>query len=252
MPTMLEGKVALVTGGGGGIGRETVRVLAELGARVVVADVNLDAAEQTVEQAGGGPELVAVRTDVSDPDSAAAMVAAAVDRFGRLDIAHNNAGVELGGLDLADVDPEQYERVVAVNQRGVYLCMRAEIPQMLAQGSGSIINTASALGTVALPGQSAYVASKHGVIGLTKAAAMEYSARGIRINAVLPGVIQTPMIDEMEALTPGFTDMLLRQHPIGRLGTPTDVANAVAWLGSDLSAFVTASSLVVDGGYSAH
>ena len=147
---------------------------------------------------------------------------------------------------------EQYERLVAVNQRGVFVSMKVEIPQMQKQGSGSIINTASALGIVALPGQSAYIASKHAVIGLTKAAAMEYSTSGIRINAVLPGVIQTPMIEEMEEIMPGFKDMLLKEHPIGRLGLPRDIANAVVWLGSDLSSFVTGSSLVVDGGYSTH
>jgi NAD(P)-dependent dehydrogenase (short-subunit alcohol dehydrogenase family) len=248
----LDGKVAIVTGGGGGIGRETVKVLIENGARVAVADINLDAAQEAAEYSAGGDDVIAVRTDVSDVDSFANLVDTTVARFGRLDIAHNNAGVELGGIDLADVDLAQYERLLAVNQRGVFISMKVEIPQMRKQGSGSIINTASALGLVALPGQSAYIASKHAVIGLTKAAAMEYSAHGIRVNAVLPGVVQTPMIEEMEAISPGFKDMLLKEHPIGRLGTPRDIANAVVWLGSDLSSFVTGSSLVVDGGYSTH
>ena len=250
--TVLDGKVAIVTGGGGGIGRETVKVLIENGARVVVADINSDAAAETADYSGGGDDVIAVRTDVTDLGSVQQLLATTIATFGRLDIAHNNAGVELGGIDLADVDVEQYERLLAVNQRGVFVCMKVEIPQMRAQGSGSIINTASALGVVALPGQSAYIASKHAVIGLTKAAAMEYSAQGVRINAVLPGVVQTPMIEEMEQISPGFKDMLLKEHPIGRLGLPRDIANAVVWLGSDLSSFVTGSSLVVDGGYSTH
>jgi NAD(P)-dependent dehydrogenase (short-subunit alcohol dehydrogenase family) len=248
----LDGKVAIVTGGGGGIGRETVKVLIENGARVAVADINADAANEAAEYSGGGRDVIAVKTDVTDVASFENLVAATVAAFGRLDIAHNNAGVELGGINLADVSVEQYERLLAVNQRGVFVSMKVEIPQMQKQGSGSIINTASALGLVALPGQSAYIASKHAVIGLTKAAAMEYSTSGIRINAVLPGVIQTPMIEEMEQTMPGFKDMLLKEHPIGRLGLPRDIANAVVWLGSDLSSFVTGSSLVVDGGYSTH
>ncbi|HET9649042.1 MAG TPA: glucose 1-dehydrogenase [Microlunatus sp.] len=248
----LDGKVAIVTGGGGGIGRETAKVLIENGARVAVADINADAARETAEYSGGGDDVIAVTTDVTDIASLENLMAATITAFGRVDIAHNNAGVELGGIDLADVDVAQYERLLAVNQRGVFLSMKVQIPQMRKQGSGSIINTASALGLVALPGQSAYIASKHAVIGLTKAAAMEYSALGIRVNAVLPGVVQTPMIEEMEAISPGFKDMLLREHPIGRLGLPRDIANAVVWLGSDLSSFVTGSSLVVDGGYSTH
>jgi len=248
----LDGKVAIVTGGGGGIGRETAKGLSENGARVAVADINGDAAHEVAEYSGGGTDVIAVTTDVTDLASLENLVATTIAAFGRVDIAHNNAGVELGGIDLADVEVAQYERLLAVNQRGVFLSMKVQIPQMRRQGSGSIINTASALGLVALPGQSAYIASKHAVIGLTKAAAMEYSAHGIRVNAVLPGVVQTPMIEEMEAISPGFKDMLLREHPIGRLGLPRDIANAVVWLGSDLSGFVTGSSLVVDGGYSIH
>ncbi len=252
MTNTLDGKVAIVTGAGGGIGRETVKVLLENGARVAVADISEKAGQETLDYVDGRDDVFFHQTDVTDLASFEGLVARTVEQFGRLDLAHNNAGVELAGIDLADVTVEQFNRLIAVNYTGVFISMKAEIQQMLRQGSGAIINTASALGEVALPGQSAYVSSKHGVIGLTKAAAMEYSSKGIRVNAVLPGVIQTPMIDALEEQHPGFTDMLLKEHPIGRLGTPRDIANAVVWLGSDLSSFVTGTSLLVDGGYTAH
>lgn len=249
MPDDLDGKVAIITGGGGGIGRETARVLVEHGARVVVADVSEDAGRATVEHAGGGEHATFIMADVTDAESVAALVARTVEVYGRLDIAHNNAGIALEGPDLADVTLEQYQRVVDVNLTGVFLSMKAEIPAMLRGGGGSIINTSSSLGAVALAGQSTYIATKHGVVGLSKAAAVEYSARGVRVNAVLPGVVRTPLVEAVEAGAPGFIDAIATRHPIGRLGTPRDIAETVAWLASDASSFVTGASLAVDGGY---
>lgn len=252
MTDMLDGKVALVTGAGGGIGRDTARVLLERGARVAVSDVVEDSVRETAELLDAGDSVVAVVADVSDAQAVQQLVATTVERFGRLDIAHNNAGIDLIGPDLAEVPLDSWQRVLDVNLSGVFFCLRAEIPQMLKSGGGSIINTASALGEVAIAHQSAYVASKFGVVGLTKAAALEYSARGVRVNAVLPGVIESPMVTQAAAENPGIVEALLREHPIGRLGQGREVAEAVAWLGSDLAKFVTGTTLAVDGGYLAH
>ena len=180
-----------------------------------------------------------------------AMVRAAVDTFGGLDIAYNNAGVEAAGRAVADMTDRDWQRVIDVNLTGVWQCLRAEIPALLARGGGSIVNTASALGQVALPLQASYVASKHGVIGLTKAAALEYSARGIRINAICPGVVQTAMIDEVAAANPGFMSDMHSKHPIGRIAVVDEIADGVLWLSSSASAFVTGTALSIDGGYSA-
>lgn len=252
MSDILKGKVAIVTGAGGGIGRETVKALVESGARVVASDISEEQGLETIEYVGGGGDVRFVKSDVSDLTSVEHLVQQTIEIYGRLDIAHNNAGVELAGPDLADVSEEQFQRLIRVNFTGVFFCMKAEIPQMLRQGGGSIINTSSSFGVVAAAGQSAYIASKHAVLGLTKSAAVEYSGRGVRVNAVLPGLIQTPLVEGIEARQPGFIDKVVEQHPIGRIGQPRDVANAVVWLGSDLSSFVTGASIAVDGGRLAH
>ncbi|MET0456305.1 MAG: glucose 1-dehydrogenase [Mycobacterium sp.] len=247
----LAGKVAVVTGGAGGIGRACVNAYAAQGVSVVIADRDDAAGRAALDGLPPGSEAIFVPTDVTDADSVAAMVRAAVDTFGGLDIAYNNAGVEAAGRALADMTDRDWQRVIDVNLTGVWQCLRAEIPALLARGGGSIVNTASALGQVALPLQASYVASKHGVIGLTKAAALEYSARGIRINAICPGVVQTAMIDEVAATNPGFMTDMRAKHPIGRIAAVDEIADGVLWLSSSAAAFVTGSALSIDGGYSA-
>ncbi|UMP03416.1 SDR family NAD(P)-dependent oxidoreductase [Amycolatopsis sp. EV170708-02-1] len=245
----LEDKVVIVTGAGGGIGRETVKRFVRNGALVIAADLDETAGQETVASTGEEKRVTYVRADVSDPESMARLVERTVELHGRLDVAHNNAGIELNGPLLADVTPEQFNRVIAVNLSGVFLAMRAQIPAMAQGSGGSIINTSSGLGVVAFAGQSAYVASKHGVIGLTKTAALEYSSRGIRVNALLPGVVRTPMVEAIERDVPGFLEMATAKHPIGRLAVPADIANAVLWLASEASSFVTGASIAVDGGF---
>ena len=238
----LDGKTALVTGGGSGIGRAASLAYAGEGARVVVADVNVEGGEETVQlikEAGG--EAILVHADVSKPEDTQAMVAQAVETFGTLDCAFNTAGVSGG----------RARRVISINLKGVWLCMKAEMPQLLKQGSGAIVNTASVAGLVGLTGTVAYVAAKHGVTGLTKAAAMEYSSSGIRVNAVCPGYIHTPMVQGIFDENEGYEDRVASRHPIGRLGEPSEIAAAVVWLSSDAASFVTGHNLPVDGGYMA-
>ena len=243
-----SGKVAIVTGAGGGIGRASALQFARAGAAVVVADVNEAGGNETVAMAHAcGGRATFVRTDVSESHSVQEMVARTIDEFGRLDYAHNNAGVAGEQNDVSEMGEEEWDRVQGVMLRGVFLCMKYEIPHLLADG-GAIVNTASGAGLVAYPGQAAYVSSKHGVIGLTKTAALEYGARGIRINAVCPGTVLTPMVEtviEEQNLEP----QLIALHPIGRIGTADEVANGVMWLCSDDASFVIGHTLSVDGGY---
>ena len=243
----LENDVVIVTGASTGIGEATAKRVADAGASVVAADVNVDDGTHTVmeiEAAGG--EATFVEADVSDAAEMQELVDVAVESYGGLDAAFNNAGIEGQRGPLAEQSIENFERVIAVNLQGVFHGMRAQIPAMLNDGGGAIVNTASVAGKVGFPNISPYTASKFGVIGLTKNAALEYSAEGVRVNAVCPGVIDTPMVQgsEQEAI-----EGAIAATPIGRLGESREIADAVTWLCSDAASFVTGETLVVDGGY---
>jgi NAD(P)-dependent dehydrogenase (short-subunit alcohol dehydrogenase family) len=245
-----DGSVVLVTGAASGIGRATAEALAGMGARLVAADIDAGAGEAAAAALrDGGAELEFVPCDVADQESVGAVVAAAVDRFGRLDAAANCAGVGGGHAATHEYPIELWDRIVAVNLRGTWLAMRAEIQAILANGDGgAIVNVASTLGLRGAPNASPYSASKHGVIGLTRTAAIECAQRGIRVNAVCPGAIDTPMMDETFARFPGFRDALTGFVPMGRMGAAPEVAAAIAWLLSDAASFVTGEALTVEGG----
>lgn len=251
MAGTLAGKVALVTGGSTGIGKATSLVFAREGAMVVVADINVDGGEDTarlIQDSGG--KAIFVESDVSREADVEALVSKAVETYGRLDCAFNNAGISGNvGASTHEYSDESWERVMGINLKGVWLCMKYEIPQMLKQRGGAIVNTASILGLVGSPGVSAYVASKHGVVGLTRAAALEYAPQGIRVNAVSPGTIRTPILRAFIAADPEFESATTSRHPIGRLGMPEEVAEGVVWLCSDAASFVIGHILTVDGGY---
>ncbi len=250
MPGRGEGKVALVTGGGSGIGRATAALFAREGARVAVADVGMEGGEETVKaiRTAGG-EAVFIRADVSRADEVQALVGRVVETYGRLDCAHNNAGIGGSGALTADYLQEDWDQVLRVNLTGVWLCMKYEIPVMLAQGRGSIVNTASVAGLAGAPRLSAYVASKHGVVGLTRTAALEYARAGLRINAVCPGWTRTPMVESALAARPYLQEaQIIESEPIGRMATPEEIAEAVVWLCSDAASFVTGHAMAVDGG----
>lgn len=251
MPEGLDGKVALVTGGGSGIGRASSVAYARDGARVVIVDVNVEGGEETaqlIKEAGG--DAVLVHADVSKAADAQNMVERAVEAYGRLDYAFNNAGVSgLSRGSTADYSEEDWDRVIGINLKGVWLCMKYEIPQMLKQGGGAIVNTASIAGLVGIRGTCAYIAAKHGVAGLTKAAALEYAESGIRVNAVCPGYINTPLIRPFFDEFDGMEADVIAKHPLGRLGEPNEIAEAVVWLSSPAASFVTGHTMTVDGGY---
>jgi NAD(P)-dependent dehydrogenase (short-subunit alcohol dehydrogenase family) len=244
-----DGKVALVTGGSSGIGKVTSIFYAREGAKVVVSDVdetNGQDTVQTIKDAGG--DAIFVRTDVSDPEDCRALVNTTVDTFGRLDYAFNNAGIGGEQNTIANYSIEGWQKLIGINLSGIFYCMKYEIPAMEKSGGGAIVNMASILGQVGFSGSPAYVSSKHGAIGLTQSAALECGVCGIRINAVGPGFIRTPLIAELES-NPQAYEMLVSLHPIGRLGEPEEVAELVIWLSSDKASFITGAYYPVDGGY---
>jgi len=247
-----EGQVALVTGASSGMGLATARTFAEQGASVALADINEDALRAATDDlTAAGHRVLAVVCDVADEHQVATLVEGPVARFGRLDMAFNNAGIMIPPSDAADEPADNFDRVNAINLRGVWACLKHELRQMREQGRGAIVNCSSLGGLVGLPGRASYHATKHGVLGLTKSAALEYAPRGIRINAVCPGTIDTPMVADM--LARGELDMAeaVRTQPIGRLGTADEIAAAVLWLCSPAASFVVGVALPVDGGYTA-
>ncbi|WP_322487314.1 SDR family oxidoreductase [Chloroflexus sp.] len=243
------GKVALVTGAAAGIGRASALAFAREGAKVVVADVNVEGGEETVALCRAqNTDAIFVRCDVSQHSEVEQLIAKAVDMFGRIDFAHNNAGIEGVQAMLLDYPEEVWDRVIDINLKGIWLCLKYEIRQMLRQGGGAIVNTSSVAGLSGSRGVSAYVASKHGIVGVTKAVALEYARSGIRVNAICPGTIHTAMIDRFTQGDPQLLAQFAEGEPIGRLGSPEEVANAVIWLCSDKASFVTGATLAVDGG----
>jgi NAD(P)-dependent dehydrogenase (short-subunit alcohol dehydrogenase family) len=251
MVRRLEGKVVIVTGGGSGIGRASALCFADEGAKVVVGDVSVQGGEETVRMisASGGDALF-VKCDVSVIADAKEMVQKTVEWYGKLDCAFNNAGIEGINAPVADYPDEVWDKAIGVNLIGVYHCMKHEIPAMLKSGGGSIVNNSSILGMVGFANASAYVAAKHGVLGLTKTAAIEYATKGIRINAVCPGFIETPMLERGGITTnPEIRKMITDLHPMKRMGKPEEVAESVIWLFSDAASFVTGSAIFIDGGY---
>jgi NAD(P)-dependent dehydrogenase (short-subunit alcohol dehydrogenase family) len=250
MERIFENQVALVTGAASGMGLATAKAFAEAGASVALADWNEEAVRAvTAELVAAGHQAIAIRCDVADEAQVAAMVEQTVAAFGRLDAAFNNAGVQSPIAETADADGAEFDRVTAINLRGVWSCMKYELIQMRKQGSGAIVNCSSLGGLVGVAGRATYHAAKHGVLGLTKSAALEYAARGIRINAVCPGIIDTPMVSGMLEKEPAAMDLLMKDQPIGRLGRAEEVSAAVLWLSSPAASFVIGHGLVVDGGY---
>ncbi|MEO0997023.1 MAG: glucose 1-dehydrogenase [Pseudomonadota bacterium] len=251
MTALLDGKIAIVTGAGGGIGRGIAEVFAREGARCVLAGRREEPLMETREllHAEYGAEAIVVQADMARAADVETMVATTLDHYGRLDCAVNNAGIDGDLAPTAEYSEETFDRVIAVNLKGVWNCLRYQIPAMLKTGGGAIVNVSSALADVAQYNMSAYVASKYGVIGLTKTAALEYAPAGIRVNSLLPGVIETPMMVDMMAATPGLSEVLLQAEPIGRLGRPAEMGEAAAWLASDRASFAVGTSMTVDGGY---
>ena len=243
------GKVAFVTGAGSGIGRATALAFGRQDASVVVADRSEESNQETarmIEELGA--RSLAVKCDVTRAEDVKVALDKAVEAFGRLDFAFNNAGSEQAITATADLTEEEWDRIIDINLRGVFLCMKYEIPLMLEHGGGAIVNTSSGAGVKGFKGQAAYAAAKHGVIGLTKSAALDYASQNIRINAVCPGIIETTMMQRFTGGTPEGRERVIAQEPVGRMGTPEEIGAAVVWLCSDAAAFVVGHAMVVDGG----
>jgi NAD(P)-dependent dehydrogenase (short-subunit alcohol dehydrogenase family) len=246
------GKVAFVTGATSGIGRATALAFAREGASVVVADVSEHGNRETarmIENLGG--RALAIRCDVTRAEDVKAALDRTTDGFGRLDFAFNNAGVEQPIMPAADLTEEEWDRIIDIDLRGVFLCMKHEIPLMLKQGGGAIVNTSSGAGVKGFAGQAAYCAAKYGIVGLSKAAALDYAKANIRVNVVCPGIIETPMMDRFSGGSPEGRARVIAQEPVGRMGKPEEIAAAVLWLCSDAAAFVVGHAMVVDGGQTA-
>jgi NAD(P)-dependent dehydrogenase (short-subunit alcohol dehydrogenase family) len=252
MAVLLGGKIALITGAGSGIGRATALIFAREGATLALSDIAAEGGEETlrmVKQAGA--EAIFVRTDVSKLAEVEALIAKVISNWGRIDCAFNNAGIDGKMAKTAECTEETWNRTIAVNLTGVFFCMKAEIPHMLRHGGGAIVNTASAAGLTGSPGLPAYVASKHGVVGLTRAAALEYGREKVRVNCVCPGPIRTPMLGRLLTNRPEMEQRFASAEPLKRLGEPGEIGEAVAWLCSDAASYVTGHAMSVDGGYMA-
>ena len=248
METIFKDKVAIVTGGASGIGRATSLAFAKQGAKVAVVDwKENDEMVDLIKELGS--EAIFIKCDVSKAEEVKAMVAEAIAAFGRLDYAFNNAGIEGTQANTLECTEQNWDKTLGINLKGIWLCMKHEIPELLKQGKGAIVNCASVAGLIGFAGLPAYVASKHGVVGLTKTTALEYAKLGIRVNAVCPGVIQTPMIDRLTGKTKEAIEQFTGLEPMGRFGLPEEIANAVVWMCSDEASFVTGHAMTVDGGF---
>ena len=249
MSGIMDGKVVIITGAASGIGRATAQIFAREGARVIIADVNEKGGEETLSMINKvGQQGLFVKADMTAETDVKTLIERAISAHGRLDAAFNNAGIEGKQGSSADMPANEFDRIIAVNLKGVYLCMKYQIQAMLKGGGGAIVNTASVAGLVGFPGLGAYVASKHGVIGLTKTAALEYAKANIRVNCVCPGLIDTPMVGRLGGSNPEMVAALTQTEPVGRLGKPAEIGEAAVWLCSDHASFVTGHSMVVDGG----
>lgn len=248
-----KNRVAVITGAASGIGREAAIAFARKGAHVAISDIDKEGLDETARLLEDtGVKVLAVVTDVSSSKEVQVLISSVMEKFGRLDFACNNAGIGGPAAPTAEYSEEDWDKVLNINLRGQWLCMKYQIPAMLEKSGGAIVNVASILGTVGFASAPAYVAAKHGLVGLSKSAALEYSAQGVRVNSLAPGFIDTPMLEKGGITTdPEIKKMITDRHPIGRLGTPREVADAIVWLASDEASFITGHTLLVDGGYTA-